>query len=87
MSNNQPVKRETMYERIKRMDEEELKTFIYFVYRAGNLDGQDHRCDDHPSSYFRGGGFLNFKANILMPNDSVYDLIDTWELDRWYKYK
>lgn len=80
MSNNQQVKRETMYERIKRMDEEELRRFIYLVYLAGNNDGLENLCDDPECSYF-GDGFLHIKANDLMPNDNVDDLVNSWHLD------
>ena len=65
---------ETMYERIKRMSQSEMKRFIYWVYLCGNRDGQ-RGCEDSPGdcSYF-GGGILTKKANEVMPNDNTNDL-------------
>ena len=36
---------ETMYERVKRMTKEEMKTFIYMVYLCGNEEGKHSLCD------------------------------------------
>ena len=69
---------ETMYERIKRMSEDEMRKFIYIVYLCGNEDGKDMLCDSPDCSYF-GDGFLHIKAYDLMPHDKVDDLFKTWK--------
>ena len=70
---------ETMYERIKRMSEDEMRKFIYIVYLCGNEDGREMLCDSPDSSYF-GDGFLRVNANVLMPNDEVDDLFKSWRI-------
>ena len=64
---------ETMYERIKRMSESEMREFVYFVYLCGNRDGADHYCDTKGNSYF-GCHMLTKEAKEVMPNDDVQDL-------------
>lgn len=64
---------ETMYERIRRMTEEEMREFIYFVYLCGNRDAKDNYCDKKGGSYF-GGSVLTKKTKEVMPNDDVQDL-------------
>ena len=71
---------ETMYDRIKRMSEEEMKKFIYLVYLCGNRDGLDMYCDSPECSYF-GGYMLTLDATEVMPNNSIDDLYDTWLVD------
>ena len=71
---------ETMYERIKRMTEEEMSEFIYLVYFCGNDDGRRNLCDSPYGSYF-GGHLLTLDANKLMPNDKVDDLYKSWKLN------
>ncbi len=71
---------ETMYERIKRMTEEEMSEFIYLVYLYGNKDGKDNLCDSPYCSYF-GGHVLALNAKKLMPNDKVEDLYKSWKLN------
>lgn len=67
---------ETMYERIKRMTKDEMKSFIYWVYMNGNEDG-DIGCCDSELGYF-GGHMLNRPVENVMPNDSVKDLWDNF---------
>lgn len=69
---------ETMYERIKRMSEEEMREFVYFVYLCGNRDAKDHYCDSKGNSYF-GGYMLTKETKEVMPNDDVQDL--------WHAFK
>lgn len=69
---------ETMYERIKRMSEEEMKEFVYLVYLCGNKDGQQMLCDSLDYSYF-GGHMLTLDVTEVMPNDNVNDLYSTWK--------
>ena len=71
---------ETMYQRIKRMTEIEMRSFIYLVYLCGNKDGRDGLEDSPDCSYF-GDGFLHIEAHDLMPNDVVGDLIRSWCLN------
>lgn len=71
---------ETMYERVKRMTEEEMSEFIYLVYLSGNADGKQGCCDSPYCSYF-GGHVLTLDANKLMPNDKVDDLYKSWKLN------
>lgn len=71
---------ETMYQRIKRMTEGEMRSFIYTVYLCGNKDGEDGLEDSPDCSYF-GDGFLHIDAKDLMPNDNVIDLFKSWGLD------
>lgn len=68
---------ETMYERVKRMSQEEMKKFIYLVYLCGNRDGRDMYCDSPNGSYF-GDYMLTLDASEVMPSHSVDDLYDTW---------
>ena len=70
---------ETMYERVKRMTESEMKKFIYAVYLCGNEDGKLDLCDSPTCSYF-GDHMLTLNAKDLMPNDSADDLFDKWRL-------
>ena len=73
-----------MYDRIKRMDETEMKNFIYWVYLMGNEDGYN-QCEDSPSGYF-GGYMLTLARETVMPNDSVSDLWDKLEdAKKFYK--
>lgn len=67
---------ETMYDRIKRMTEEEMKTFIYWVYLCGSRDGQNS-LEDSPDGFF-GGHILEENAEELMPNgvDSLWDCFE-----------
>lgn len=64
---------ETMYDRIKRMTPEEMRTFVYWVYLNGVRDGEELR-EDSLSGYF-GGYVLNESAEELMPNgaQSLWD--------------
>lgn len=70
---------ETMYERIKRMSEEEMREFVYFVYLCGNRDAKDHYCDSKGSGYF-GGKMLTKQAKEVMPHDNVQDLWDALKM-------
>lgn len=65
---------EKMYERIKRMNLDELRTFVYWVYLMGNEDGWNQCCDSE-GGYF-GGHMISLDREEVMPNDSVFDL---WE--------
>lgn len=62
---------ESMYERIKRMNKEEMQDFIYWVYMNGNADGKDNLCDTYGNSYF-GGAMLDKDMAEVMPK--VYEL-------------
>ena len=70
---------ETMYERIKRMTESEMKEFVYAVYLCGNYDGKENLCDSPTGSYF-GDHMLTLNARELMPNDSVDELYKKWKI-------
>lgn len=70
---------ETMYERIKRMSESEMESFIYWVYMCGNEDAKDNYCDSPGKSSFFGGYMLTKETESLMPNDSVKDVWKTFE--------
>ena len=65
----------TMYERIKNMSLEEMKDFIYWVYKCGNEDGFNGGSDTE-SGYF-GGYMLGLPVTEVMKNNSTDDL---WEL-------
>lgn len=67
---------ETMYDRIKRMTQEEMRTFLYWVYLNGVRDGEDLR-EDGLGGYF-GGYVLTEYAEELMPN-GVQSLWDRYE--------
>lgn len=69
--------KETMYDRIRRMTPEEMKTFVYWVYLNGNRDGATNCCDS-PRAYF-GGAMLNKDAREVMPNDNVKNLWDNFK--------
>ena len=69
---------ETMYERIKRMTEGEMRKFIYAVYFSGNNDGFHLTCDSPNCSSYFGGYMLTLDAKELMPNDSVDELCEKW---------
>lgn len=71
---------ETMYQRIKRMTEGEMRSFVYLVYMCGNRDGKDGLCDSPNKSYF-GTELMNINAKDLMPNDNVIDLWHSWDLE------
>lgn len=66
---------ETMYERIKRMSENEMEAFIYWVYMNGNKDGFKGYCDSPSKCSYFGGYMLTQEREIIMPNDSVSDLL------------
>ena len=68
---------ETMCERIKKMTEEEMRQFVYWVYLCGNRDGE-MGLEDSPRGYF-GGHMLMMDAKRVMPNDNVSDLWDSFE--------
>lgn len=73
---------EKMYERIKRMDLDEMRAFVYWVYLMGNEDGY-YQCCDSEGGYF-GGRILTLDREEVMPNDSIGDL---WEkLDEAREY-
>lgn len=72
---------ETMYERIKRMTKEEMKTFIYMVYLCGNEDGRHSLRDSSGDCSYFGGAMLEKDVNDVMPNDDVNDIRDTWLLN------
>lgn len=63
-----------MYDRVKLMSMDEMKQFIYWVYRCGNKDGCND-CEDSPSGYF-GGHLLTLPVEELMPNDTIEDIWD-----------
>lgn len=65
---------EKMYERIKRMNLDELRAFVYWVYLMGNEDGWNQCCDSE-GGYF-GGHMISLDREEVMPNDSISDL---WE--------
>lgn len=65
---------ENMYERVKQMSMDEMKQFVYWVYRCGNKDGR-HECECSPSGYF-GGYILTLPVASLMPNDNIEDIWD-----------
>lgn len=44
---------EKMYERIKKMNHDEMRAFVYWVYLMGNEDGYYRYCDSN-SGYFGG---------------------------------
>lgn len=70
---------ETMYERVKRMSEEEMREFVYFVYLCGNRDAKDNYCDTKGNSYF-GGKMLTKATKEVMPNDNVEDLWNAFKM-------
>ena len=53
-----------MYERVKEMTLEEMKSFVYWVYRSGVLDGEMLSWDDE-SGYF-GGHVLELPAEDVL---------------------
>lgn len=55
---------QTMYERIKVMTMEEMKAFVYWVYRNDVIDGEMLSWDDE-SGYF-GGYFLTLDAEDVI---------------------
>lgn len=70
---------ETMYERIKRMTESEMRKFVYLVYLCGNRDGMQSLEDCFGECSYFGGHMLTLDAAEVMPNDNVNDLYDTWK--------
>ena len=62
----------TLYERVKQMTLEEMKTFLYWVYLSGNKDGSED-LQDSPSGYF-GGYFLTLDAKEVLTNNDVNTL-------------
>lgn len=75
---------ETMYERIKRMTEDEMREFVYWVYLMGNEDGYYQHCDSY-GGYF-GGYILTIDSAAVMPNDITDDLWDILsEVKEYYK--
>ena len=73
---------ETMYDRIKRMNEDEMKAFVYWVYLMGNEDGWNQHCDSD-GGYF-GGHMLILDREEVMPNDNISDLWDMLDEAREY---
>lgn len=65
---------ENIYERVKHMSMDEMKQFVYWIYRCGNKDGRNDR-EDSPSGYF-GGHVLTLPVVELMPNDTIEDIWD-----------
>lgn len=63
-----------MYMRIKNMSVEEMRDFIYWVYKNGNADGAENLCDDYSWSSYFGGAMLCKDADDVMPK--VYELYD-----------
>jgi hypothetical protein len=52
-------KKMTFYDKIKTMNKDEMRDFIYWVYMMGNYDGKaDPSCCDSVLGYF-GGGMLD----------------------------
>ena len=70
---------EKMHERIKRMTEGEMRSFIYLVYMCGNRDCKNGLYDTN-KSYF-GNELMSINAADLMPNDNVIDLWHSWNLE------
>lgn len=62
---------DTMYECIKKMDMEEMRDFIYWVYMCGNKDGEENLCDTYGDSYF-GGAMLSMDAEDVMNDMNAY---------------
>lgn len=62
-------KEETMFDRIKRMDESEMNSFLRFVYENAERDGYDG-IGDH--DYMTK--LLAKSSREIMPNDTVEDL-------------
>lgn len=58
---------QTMYERVKEMTLEEMKAFVYWVYRNGVLDGEMLSWDDE-SGYF-GGYVLELPAEDVLADN------------------
>lgn len=63
---------ETMYDRIKSMTKDEMRKFIYWVYKAGVKDGENDTCDS--ANGFFGGHIIDMPAEELIPNG----LDDLW---------
>lgn len=66
----------TVFDRIKNMDFEEMKTFLYWVYKNGVLDGQYGHEDSPYTSYF-GGFLLECEADEIPEN--INELWDLYE--------
>ena len=56
-----------MYERIKIMTKEEMREFIYWVYKNGHEDGLENLCDDYVSCTYFGGAMLEMDMADVMP--------------------
>lgn len=63
-----------VYDRIKKMTEEEMSAFIYWVYMNGNADGE-RGAQDSPMGFF-GKQFIHMDANDLFPTNNVNE--DLW---------
>lgn len=61
-----------MYNCIKNMNEEQMKNFVYWVYKNGVADGIDGAWDDYCIYSYFGGAMLNMDANDVLPK--VYEL-------------
>lgn len=69
----------TMFNRIKQMDESEMKSFIYWVYLCGNEDGKKMLCDSIGDCSYFGGAMMEMEVTEVMPNNSIDDLWDGFE--------
>lgn len=66
-----------LFEKVKTMSLDEMKTFMYWVYLCGNKDGAED-LQDSPSGYF-GGYFLELDADDVIPYGDVNTLYDKLE--------
>lgn len=54
---------EPMYDRIREMDLEELRSFIYWVYQQGKRDGRNGIWDSEMGCF--GGAILFYSAGVI----------------------
>ena len=65
----------TVYDKLKNLTFEEMRSFVYWVYMNGVLDGSHDRADSWGG--FFGGEFLEKEANNLPDNiDNLWDLYE-----------
>lgn len=68
-----------MYDRVRLMNQSEMKEFIYWVYVCGTMDGRENLQDSPGDSSYFGGHMLMLPAREVMPHDSIQDLWDDFK--------
>lgn len=74
---------EAVYDKLKNLTFEEMRSFIYWVYMNGVLDGGND-CADSWGGFF-GGAFLQQDASKLP--DNIDDLWDLYEAAKQIYHK